>query len=821
MFSSFFPFSKLGLLLCVLGSLEIAPAQLERESMPDNVLLPQRRTIRFSSRGDARPVEITHVAVKVLVRGAVAETTWEMTVKNPSSVRQEAVLTLPVPEKALLKGFSYGVPGQGGKAPARYPARLLSAGEARQLYDWIVGRALDPALLEFAGYGVVRSSVFPVDANSFILMNVTYEQVLDSSSGRCEYVLPRTEAVQQADWELKMEIEPDPSIGGKGGSPVQIYSPSHEIRSVRMQSGVEKIELAPQAAGEPGSFRLYWKYEKEGTVAPGFSLFACPPAGKGKDGYFFLLWEPENKPSSLPREVTLVLDRSGSMRGDNLTKVKAAARRIVQHLGEKDFFNLIAYNEGVDCFSEKPVARSAESEKAALAWIDSIEPRGGTNIHEAMKTALAQPGQAGIFPLVLFLTDGLPTIGETSEKAIVKLTESSNLTGRRVFTLGVGTDVNAPLLRRIGEVSRAESLFILPGEDVAEKMILLDAKLRGPLLVEPVVTVRDSSGAEVPGRSVRDLTNWACLIKSSLTAAVPRDVQDVAWLRLISSYSRSSAAPRRVRDVTPVRLPDVFGGSRLVLTGRYVGDEPLCFVLEGKEGGKDFSSSLEFDPATAASMKNDFVPRLWASRKIGVLQAAIADRRAEGNGGGSYKFSEIRELLDEIVRLSVEFGIMTEYTSFFADDGNSSFAGRGRPHAAGDKIDMVRKAEIHMDSFQERSGMEAVAETSNVVKLKNQAVVNKRNLMLDEKGKWKNTNIVRHVGRDTFYLRNNVWVERALWTVEKGVPNSSRNRKVLLGTPEYGALVDRLVSEGRQGLFSLEGEVNFNLGSESILLKNS
>lgn len=820
MFSSFFPFSKLGLLLCVLGSLEIAPAQLEREGMPDNVLLPQRRTIRFSSRGDARPVEITHTAVKVLVRGAVAETTWEMTVKNPSSVRQEAVLTLPVPEKALLKGFSYEVPGQGGKAPARYPARLLSASEARQLYDWIVARALDPALLEFAGYGVVRSSVFPVEANSSVLMHVTYEQVLESSSGRCEYVLPRTEAVQQADWDLKMEIEPDASAGGKGGRPVQIYSPSHEIRSARMQSGGAKIELAPQAAGEPGAFRLYWKYEKEGTIAPGFSLFACPPAGKGKDGYFFLLWEPVNKPSSLPREVTLVLDRSGSMRGDNLTKVKEAARRIVQHLGEKDFFNLIAYNEGVDCFSEKPVAKSAESEKAALAWIDSIEPRGGTNIHEAMKTALAQPGQAGIFPLVLFLTDGLPTIGETSEKAIVKLTESSNLTGRRVFTLGVGTEVNAPLLRRIGEVSRAESLFILPGEDVAEKMVLLDAKLREPLLVDPVVTVRDSSGAAVPG-SVRDLTNWACLIKSSLTAAVPRDVQDVAWLRLISSYSRSSAAPRRVRDVTPVRLPDVFGGSRLVLTGRYVGDEPLCFVLEGKEGGKDFFSSLGFDPATAATMKNDFVPRLWASRKVGVLQAAIADRRAEGNVDGNSKSSEVRELLDEIVRLSVEFGIMTEYTSFFADDGSSSFAGRGRPHAPGDMITAVKKAEIHMDSFQERSGMEAVAETSNAVNLKRQEVMNKRNLMLDEKGKWKNTTLVRQVGRDTFYLRDNVWVERSLWSAEKGAPDSSRNRKVLLGTPEYAALVDRLVSEGRQGLLSLEGEVNFNLGSESILLKNS
>lgn len=770
----------------VLGALLPGQAQTssEREKLADNILLPQRRTIRLHPVADSRPVEITNAAVTVKINGSHAETIWKLTVKNPSNRRQEAVLTLPVPENALLKAFSYAIPGKAGQAPSVFPARLMSATEARQLYDSIVARALDPALLEFAGYGVIRSSVFPVEAQSSVQLTVTYEQLLKAQSGKYEYVLPRTEAVQQSDWSLEMEIAVDSPEASTTESPpnasaqlFNIYSPTHELITKRLRNGHASIRLAKDAANQSGNFRLYWEAPDAKKPAPGVSLFSCPAGTKKSEGYFMIIWEPEKAAKPKPRELTLVLDRSGSMRGEKLEKVKAAARSIVQSLNEKEYFNLITYNEGVDCFSDKPVAKSAESEKAALAWIDSIRPRGGTNIHEALKTALAQPAQADLFPLVLFLTDGLPTIGETKEKAILSLTETANPAQRRVFTLGVGTDVNAPLLRKIGEISRAESLFILPGEDVAEKVVLLEKSLQEPLVTNPQLMVCDSSGNPTPGR---------------------------------------------VRDVIPSPLPDVFGGGQMIVAGQYFGDEPIHFVLKGKEGDRDISHSFVFTQPEA----DDFVPRLWAARKIGILQNALWDKGI-GTETAAPDTKESREIIDEIVRLSIEFGIMTEFTSFFADDGSSSSFQRntrtGRESRRFTHSFQQRKEEmVDLVLSEERAGEAAISKNSKAVQLAKQSVLNKKNKQPVSKGTPPQLSSLRQIGKDSFYLQGQVWVEQTLLAKdgENYALKQKHDRIISPNTPEYKSLIDQLTQEQRLGILSLEENVNFRLGNEFIFLKN-
>ncbi len=226
-----------------------------------------------------------------------------------------------------------------------------------------------------------------------------------------------------------------------------------------------------------------------------------------------------------------------------------------------------------------------------------------------------------MIPIVLFLTDGLPTIGQTSELVIREVITKSNPYKRRVFTFGVGLDVNAPLLERIAAESRARAEFVLPKEDVEVKIGKVFNRLTGPILAEPELDVIEENGGYAMGRT---------------------------------------------RDIIPNKLPDLFEGDQLILLGQYVGKKPITFKISGNYLGKErsFKFTFNFDKE---NVKNGFVPRLWASRKIAELIDDIRQMGADSNVNRNDP--KVKELVDEIVRLSTEFGILTEYTAFLAREG--------------------------------------------------------------------------------------------------------------------------------------------------------
>ncbi len=766
---------KLLICACLLFLLpaEARSGKFSRDGIPDNVVLPQGSVIRLSSSPRQGGVGISKAAVSVLAEGAHVETVWSLTLRNSGESRQEAVITLPVPEGALLKGFSYGPEGEERSAP--YPARLMPAGEARSLYDRIVARAKDPALLEFAGYGMVRSSVFPVEAHASVVVNITYEQVLTPVDGRYEYVLPRTESSSGLPLNLRMEIRPSSAL---------VYSPTHELAETRLADGGVSVRLTKAASRVPGPFRLYWRERGSSPRSwASMTMFACPGTKEGQ-GYFLLFGDFLPPSQSSPREVTLVIDRSGSMRGEKLARAKEAARCIVKSLGERDSFNLIAYNEGVDCFSAAPVSRTPGTERAAGEWLDAVQARGGTNIQEALKVALSAPLREGLLPVVLFLTDGQPTIGETDEREIIRFASGGNSSQRRLFTLGLGTDVNAPLLRKLSEVSRAEASFIFPGEDVLEKMVTLEKKLREPAFTAPALTVCDLSGNPAPGL---------------------------------------------VSDVVPSALTDVFAGSPLVVCGRYSCETAMVFHLRGKRGGEEVSCKVVFEPSKTAMIKHDFVPRIWAARKIGELQGTLWDQGMAGGAGAAGRApAGAREVMDEMIRLSVEFGVMTNFTSFFADDGQSSSPFRSLSgNGMGVSVTAEEKGRYFDQFSRERSGASAFTGNAQVAQLKKQVSLSEKGMVSGAvAGKKEKAEAslsgVRQLGGASFYRQGQVWVENSLMTRE-GETISLRqkhDRVIRPGTPEFSELVDRLVQENRQAVFALEGDVNFQLGSEFILLKN-
>ncbi|NIP94830.1 MAG: VWA domain-containing protein, partial [Akkermansiaceae bacterium] len=380
------------------------------------------------------------------IENQIARTTMVVTFFNPAGRQQEGQVLLPVPSGAVLKSFA--MEGTNGE----FQAKILPKEEARRIYDDIVRRSKDPALLEFAGFGAVESSVFPIPPRRETKLRLVYEELLPADLDRIDYVLPRSESL---DYRVKWNIEVNWRV--KGGI-ATAYSPSHEV-SPQKEDGRMRVRLGDRI--NPGPFRLsVLRRKKKEAVAS----FLTHPDEKGDGGHFLLLMAPPARDDDAPklkREVTVVLDRSGSMAGEKLDQARAAALQVVEGLAKGEFFNLIVYNEAVDRFSAGPVEVTRENVVRARTFINGIRVSGGTNIHGALREAVAQPVRKGAVPIVLFLTDGLPTIGETSEKRIRGKISDANKNRRRIFTFGVGVDVNTPLLSRLADDSRATATYVL------------------------------------------------------------------------------------------------------------------------------------------------------------------------------------------------------------------------------------------------------------------------------------------------------------------------------------------------------------------------
>jgi Ca-activated chloride channel family protein len=333
----------------------------------------------------------------------------------------------------------------------------------------------------------------------------------------------------------------------------------------------------------------------------------------GEDGYFMLTLAPgRNTGPAVPRDVTVVLDVSGSMSGEKIEQAKSALRGLLGTLSPEDRFRLVAFSNSVRPQAEGWTAARGAGLARARAWVDALVADGGTNIGGALDEAFRLESPVRRLPVVIFLTDGLPTVGEQSPERLADRAEAR--TGRsRVFAFGVGHDVNTHLLDRLSEAGRGATEYVEPGEDVERAIGLLAAKVRHPVLTD---------------------------------------------LEL-------DAAPVRLSEIYPVRIPDVFAGDELVLFGRYRGEGTGRLTLRGTRAGRveTFAATAAFP---RASDDNAYIPRLWASRKLGHLTRQIW---TEGETPG---------LVEEIRTLALRYGLPSPYTSYLVQEPDL-VAGRPGP----------------------------------------------------------------------------------------------------------------------------------------------
>ena len=538
------------------------------------------------------PLEVTYHHVNVKIDGQVATTSVDQEFYNPNPSRLEGTYLFPVPKGAQIDKFTMDI---GGK---QVEAELLPADKARRIYEDIVRKAKDPALLEYADRDVFKVRIFPIEPHSRKRITLRYTQLLKSDAGLVSYVYPlnteKFSAKPIKSVSIKVEIESQQSLKS-------IYSPSHSVEIKRRGPNRATVGFETNDAKPDTDFALYFAPEKDDL---GVNLVAHKTGDR--DGYFLLLVSPGmdvDKKKIVPKDVAFVLDTSGSMAGKKLEQARKALQFCVENLNDEDRFEIVRFSTEVEPLFDKLVRANAGNREKTSDFIKDLKPIGGTAIDNALQKALAlRDGRAdsGRPFVIIFLTDGRPTIGTTDENQIVSNVKRHNEGRTRVFCFGIGTDVNTHLLDKITEETRAISQYVLPEEDLEVKVSNFFSKIKEPVLTNP-------------------------------TLKFTGDV--------------------RVTKLYPSPLPDLFRGDQLVLVGRYSGRGDSAVVLEGTVNGttRKFTYEVNFP---RRDDEHEFIPRLWATRRVGYLLDEI---RLHG---------ENAELKDEVTELARKYGIVTPYTAY-------------------------------------------------------------------------------------------------------------------------------------------------------------
>ena len=268
-----------------------------------------------------------------------------------------------------------------------------------------------------------------------------------------------------------------------------------------------------------------------------------------------------------------------------------------------------------------------------------------------------------------------------------------------------------------------------------------------------------------------------------------------------------------MRDVVPNKLPDLFEGDQLVLLGQYVGEEPLCIQVSGNYLGKERKFQFRFD-LSKATTRNSFVARLWASRQIGALVDAIRQSGANGSPVAAKAAAKVdpkvKELVDEIVRLSTEFGILTEYTAFLAKEGTDL--------TQKDQVLNEAASNFQNRAIRVRSGLSSWNQELNVQSLQTQRTLNYGNTIYAANLDRVSVTTVQQISDRAFYRKGNRWVDSRI--VEK--ESATKPTKVIeFGSEEFRKLVTMLAKQGRQGSVSLEGDILMVVKGEPVLVRNA
>ena len=563
------------------------------------------------------PLELKEVKIAAKIRDQVAQTTLEQTFYNPSSRRVEGTYIFPIPENAEIESFKMEINGNMTKG------EILNAKKAKEIYEKIVRESKDPALMEYSDKAIFKIRIFPIEPKKEKKIKIKYKELLKKDGRMNAYKFPLraekflTKPVNQI--SLKISINSENELKS-------IYSPSHKIDIEREGKKSALLSYKEKDILPENNFEILFSTHQDDELSIGFDFITYKEKGN-ETGYFAMLISPGNwRPDTLiSKDVIFVLDSSGSMRVKKLDQAKSAINFCLKSLNKTDQFEIIRYSTETESLFGNLKSANKNNLNLAKDFIQNIEAGGGTAIEEALLEAIKTSTPKKLKDTkrprqIIFITDGRPTIGETrTDKIIDRIIKAQHPIKKntRIFSFGIGTDINTKLLDLISQKTKASTEYVLPGESIELKISGFYSKVAQPVMTN--ISIKNES-------SVR------------LSEEYPKD------------------------------LPDLFKGDQLVTLGRYKinqeNEENFRAFMQGSIAGKQvkFNLNEKINP----NIDNAFIARLWATRKVGYLLEEI---RLHG---------EIEELKDTVVKLARKWGIVTPYTSYLILEDEES---RGVPIA--------------------------------------------------------------------------------------------------------------------------------------------
>ncbi len=440
--------------------------------------------------------------------------------------------------------------------------RVLDKNQARRIYEEIVRTHAIRPCSSMPGATRFRRASFPFHRKSEKRVEIEYSQVLKAEQGLVRYVYPlNTEKFSPtplANVSVNVSVKSNAAIKA-------IYSPSHNVGVSRSGDYAAKVGYEDKNVRPDRDFVLYYSITQDEI-----SLNLVSYKQAGEDGFFVMLVAPKveiDKSRVIDKDVILVLDVSGSMQGAKVTQAKNALYYVLDRLNPSDRFNIITFSTGTNAYAS--TLRPASARDDARSFVSRIAAEGSTDINRALLEAVKSADKERP-TILIFLTDGLPTTGEVNTQKIIANVMNAAPKNVRLFTFGVGDDVNTILLDTLSGQLRGASGYVRPNEKIDEIVSAFYAKVSTPVLSD--ITI-----------------DWGGMT---------------------------------VNDVYPYPVPDLFAGTQLILTGRYRTGGPTTITLKGMVNGAPQTFRYS-DISFKTSGGDDLIPRLWAQRKIGYLMNEI------------------------------------------------------------------------------------------------------------------------------------------------------------------------------------------------------
>lgn len=577
-----------------------------------------------ATRADQRvPLPLEHTDVRASIAGYIASVRVQQRYHNPYGEKIEALYVFPLPQDAAVSEFVMTV----GERHIRGIIRERE--QAERLYVEARQQGYVAALLTQERPNVFTQTVANIEPGKRIDVDLTYYHPLASHDGDYEFVFPMV---------VGPRFNPPGSRDGVGavragqygasGQPSEVHYLPPDVRSghdiavqVDLDAGMSIEALSSPThvidTSAPDPTRRRVTLHRSDTVpnkdfvlryrlAGGTVKTAFLAHRDQRGGFFTLMLQPPAELAAAPRapvELVFVLDCSGSMSGEPLAIAKRAAAHALRRLGPDDTFQIVQFSSDASQLGPTPLPATPENLARGLRYLGALQSEGGTMMIEGIKAALDFPHDPTRLRVVSFMTDGF--IGNDAEI----LGEVQRRVGdARIFSFGVGSSTNRYLLDRMALLGRGAVAYVGLDESSQRAVDQFYERVSHPALTD--VTI-----------------DWGTL---------------------------------GVREVYPARVPDLFVGRPVVVTGRFTGHGPATVRVSGRAGGETRTISVPVD--AVAGGQRPALASIWARMKIADLEdaATVADGEA---------------IPPQITRVALAYGLMSAYTAFVAVDSAHVTAG--------------------------------------------------------------------------------------------------------------------------------------------------